>query len=1033
MIRKLLFLLILFPLLTKAQAPTNDSTKLSAPTTSITLGSLYSKGVNASNTQIGFLNPATGKWVQLVTGYQFNHFGGGSNIGNSDLSITANRTLTLPSARSFTITAPATGTASSQYNQDNNGMTIFSNGAASQVAGFFTGSGTNASMSYNKGIKDATVNTDLTGIHIHDNWVNKGLFGDSYFGRNAQNGNAYPQFRNMDSTIVAKGDSIKATISGGTNIYNADGSLTGDRTVNMNGHSLLIGGTSSDFSVVSSDGSNNTGMSASATSKLSAISYVSGNTKPMAFKATSRGLVFQDSLLNRGPVAAKRPNFVGGLQYIPYVLIDSIITARTPSAYTAGYGMGLTSNAFRVDTTVIKSKAGFLADYNNINSNLALKLNKTDTTTAFANLVHKAGSETITGQKTFNKPLVFAANPTPTYAAGSLVYDSSQSGNNVLTVYNNDSNVGLQLGQEEWIFVTNNTGSTIANGSVVYINGSSGGVPTVALAQANSGTTTVGIGLTTESIANGASGYVTTIGVVHGLNTSSFVVGPVYISETTPGALTQTAPLAPNYRYRVGFVTAVSATIGQIQVTPSTASLGNGAANQLFGMNNAGTAQETKTISGTQGVVPTLSTPGSIGIGLGNITPTSSNTTHLPASIFQTPLGTANTDSIVVKNGGRLRAISPTAFGSSYTFSTGLTNTSGTITNNLSTGVSGGQTTIGGTGATDIFTHKGTTGSAGTTGVSHRFTGGNNGATTLLELNNDGSATVYGAWGISKSGFLGQFGIAGAGDNYFTLKGPNSFNVDFVTAAASDLFQIANNGTNIFTGIANGKAGIGSATAITTTFFNLPASTTAASSLRVAHGAAPTSPVNGDIWTTSAGGLFGRINGVTQNYAPLTSPSFTTPTLGVATATSINKVTITAPATSATLTIANGGTLQQTGAFTLNNTLTANSTPTYPAGAGTLMYIRTQTVTSASTLTVAYANDYVFTGTTSTYTLPAIAGGTVGDANKITIYNRGSGNITVNAASGSTIYKAGAAVSTFTLGAGVFCTLTPDGTYTLYN
>ena len=50
------------------------------------------------------------------------------------------------------------------------------------------------------------------------------------------------------------------------------------------------------------------------------------------------------------------------------------------------------------------------------------------------------------------------------------------------------------------------------------------------------------------------------------------------------------------------------------------------------------------------------------------------------------------------------------------------------------------------------------------------------------------------------------------------------------------------------------------------------------------------------------------------------SPVFTTPSLGVATATSINKVTFTAPATSATLTIANGKTL------TANNTLIFNGT-----------------------------------------------------------------------------------------------------------
>jgi len=41
-----------------------------------------------------------------------------------------------------------------------------------------------------------------------------------------------------------------------------------------------------------------------------------------------------------------------------------------------------------------------------------------------------------------------------------------------------------------------------------------------------------------------------------------------------------------------------------------------------------------------------------------------------------------------------------------------------------------------------------------------------------------------------------------------------------------------------------------------------PVGTTALSSLRIPHGAAPTSPVNGDMWTTTAG-LFVRINGAT--------------------------------------------------------------------------------------------------------------------------------------------------------------------------
>lgn len=48
----------------------------------------------------------------------------------------------------------------------------------------------------------------------------------------------------------------------------------------------------------------------------------------------------------------------------------------------------------------------------------------------------------------------------------------------------------------------------------------------------------------------------------------------------------------------------------------------------------------------------------------------------------------------------------------------------------------------------------------------------------------------------------------------------------------------------------------------------------------------------------------------------LTSPTLVTPALGVATATSVNKVAVTAPATSATLTIADGKTL------TCNNSIT---------------------------------------------------------------------------------------------------------------
>lgn len=67
-----------------------------------------------------------------------------------------------------------------------------------------------------------------------------------------------------------------------------------------------------------------------------------------------------------------------------------------------------------------------------------------------------------------------------------------------------------------------------------------------------------------------------------------------------------------------------------------------------------------------------------------------------------------------------------------------------------------------------------------------------------------------------------------------------------------------------------------------------------------------------------------------------TSPTLVTPTIGVATATSVNKVTITAPATSATLTLSNGSTLATSGGHSLTLTTTGSTNVTLPTS-GTLL------------------------------------------------------------------------------------------------
>ena len=65
-----------------------------------------------------------------------------------------------------------------------------------------------------------------------------------------------------------------------------------------------------------------------------------------------------------------------------------------------------------------------------------------------------------------------------------------------------------------------------------------------------------------------------------------------------------------------------------------------------------------------------------------------------------------------------------------------------------------------------------------------------------------------------------------------------------------------------------------------------------------------------------------------------TSPTFVTPTLGAASATTVNKVTITAPATGSTLTIADGKTLTANATLTLAGT--DGTTMTFPGTSATL-------------------------------------------------------------------------------------------------
>ena len=112
----------------------------------------------------------------------------------------------------------------------------------------------------------------------------------------------------------------------------------------------------------------------------------------------------------------------------------------------------------------------------------------------------------------------------------------------------------------------------------------------------------------------------------------------------------------------------------------------------------------------------------------------------------------------------------------------------------------------------------------------------------------------------SDATYVGLMNIAGAGAGEGWLIG-NSGHI-YGQIGGSTKLDVSSTGLAV-TGTlsASGIGGIGAATSSTTNL-NLAAGTTGVSTLRIPHGSAPSAPVDGDMWTTTAG-LYIRINGGT--------------------------------------------------------------------------------------------------------------------------------------------------------------------------
>lgn len=116
--------------------------------------------------------------------------------------------------------------------------------------------------------------------------------------------------------------------------------------------------------------------------------------------------------------------------------------------------------------------------------------------------------------------------------------------------------------------VRNATGATLTKGTVVYITGATGQLPTVSKALASSDATSAQtLGMISADLANNTNGYVTVIGLITNIDTSAYTDGAqLYLSGTTAGAVTTTKPYAPIHLVYVGVVEHAHPTQGKIFV-----------------------------------------------------------------------------------------------------------------------------------------------------------------------------------------------------------------------------------------------------------------------------------------------------------------------------------------------------------------------------------------------------------------------------------------------------------------------------------